>query len=167
LQKTRRPSRGFRDFGNKNPGWSGEPAGLSPLPPCRRSWCISPSAMKAWMFSGLRADGLCPRSARGLFGLALRCPRAWPNTRDVGHSTCERTGALWRPSIEGIGPLVLDGRQTWTRTAQSKFCAKPQSSSSPHSLTSSSMESRVVRSTQRARNCSRRAAPGNTLRTPL
>jgi hypothetical protein len=26
-------------------------------PPCRRSWCISPSAMKAWMFSGLRADG--------------------------------------------------------------------------------------------------------------
>jgi hypothetical protein len=28
-----------------------------------------------------------------------------PSVRDLRHSTRERYGALWRPSIEGIGPL--------------------------------------------------------------
>jgi hypothetical protein len=35
---------------------------------------------------------------------------------DLGHGTHERSGSLWRPSIEGIGPLIF-GWETrkWTR----------------------------------------------------
>jgi len=32
---------------------------------------------------------------------------AGPSVRDPGHGTRERSGAFWRPSIEGIGPLVF------------------------------------------------------------
>jgi hypothetical protein len=45
-------------------------------PPCRRSWCFSPSGMKAWMFSGLGAHGRRP--GRGLCGNRVRVPPRSP-----------------------------------------------------------------------------------------
>jgi hypothetical protein len=58
------------------PVGAGNLAGFVRLPPRRRSSCISPSAMKAWVLGGLRADRRRP-------GLGL-CGNSWARCDDLG-----------------------------------------------------------------------------------
>jgi hypothetical protein len=74
------------------------PVGAGNLPACsccrpsRHSWCISPSAMKAWMFRGLRADG-----RRSGLGVGWdRWSGAATSRRARRTSTIARGAARWR-----------------------------------------------------------------------
>jgi hypothetical protein len=97
------------------PVGAGNLAGFVLLPPRRRSSCISPSAMKAWVLGGLRADRRRP-------GLGL-CGNSWARCDDLGGISTiawnspapPRRGRVCGFFALGPAQCRAPGKRTWKR----------------------------------------------------